>query len=43
VGFFAGCRVDAFFDDRVAAIAALDEVSPHDDVRRRLVSFGLAG
>ncbi len=41
VAFLAGCRVDAFVDDRVVAIAALDEVSPHDDAFRLLVTVGV--
>jgi hypothetical protein len=41
VAFLAGGRVDAFVDDRVVAIAALDEVSPHGDVLRRLVTVGV--
>ena len=40
-GVFAGCRVDSFVDDRVVAIAALDEVSSHADVLRRLVTVGV--
>ena len=41
VAFLAGGRVDAFVDDRVVAVASLDEMSPHGAVLCRLVTVGV--